>query len=293
MNKITFVFIVLLSSFFLGNNSINAQVSNVLDGVYVKKHVQDRRPVPFQYLREADVMWSKTIWRRIDLREKMNLSLYFPKKPMEQNDRMSLIDLIIWAIKTQSLTAYIEGGISGTDEFGKTITLKEIQEDKFDAKETEKLVEDVNTGQKTMKKVAGDFNTFEVKQYLVKELWFFDKQRSVMEVRIIGICPVREYFKDQDADHEDPQYKKVCWIYYPEVRKFLAQKGVFNTTNDHERRTFDDIFIKRMFSSFIYQESNQYDNRPIEEYAIGMETLLESDRIKETIFNFEQDLWEY
>lgn len=271
-----------------------AQAQEVLDGIYVRKNTSERKPLPYQYLRESDVMWSKTVWRKVDLREKMNLPLYFPTKPMEgfpsnQSGRVSMINLIMYGIKNQGLQAYKE---SGTDEFGSVLTMKDIEE-RFGAKETVQMVEDVNTGQMVEKKIAGSFNTADVKQYLIKELWFFDKQRSVMEVRIIGICPIREYFKDDDIEQEDPKYAKIFWIYFPEARKLFANHEVFNEANDAERRSFDDIFSKRIFSGYIYQESNMYDNRLIEEYTVGMEALLEAERVKESIFNFEQELWEY
>jgi hypothetical protein len=62
--------------------------------------------------------------------------------------------------------------------------------------------------------------------------------------------------------------------------------------NDAERRTFDDIFWKRMFSSYIRKETNVYD-RSIVEYATGLDALLESDRVKSDIFKYEADLWQY
>jgi gliding motility associated protien GldN len=114
-----------------------------------------------------------------------------------------------------------------------------------------------------------------------------------MEVRIIGISPIRIYYREDDTDQEKPLQKKTFWIYYPEARKILSNAECFNASNDAARLNFEDIFEKRFFSSYIYAESNVYDNRLISEYAQGQECLLEADRIKEQIFNFEQDLWEY
>ncbi|MBQ2098835.1 MAG: gliding motility protein GldN, partial [Bacteroidales bacterium] len=137
------------------------------------------------------------------------------------------------------------------------------------------------------------YQSSEIKSYLMKELWFFDKQRSVMEVRIIGICPIRVYYRPEDEDQEKPLQKKTFWVYYPEARKILSNAECFNSKNDAARLNFEDIMQKRYFSSYIFAESNVYDNRLISEYAQGQECLLEADRIKEQIFNFEQDLWEY
>jgi gliding motility associated protien GldN len=128
---------------------------------------------------------------------------------------------------------------------------------------------------------------------MVKEMWFFDRKRSVMDVRIIGICPIRVFFEQEDTNKENIQKKKLFWVKYPEARPFLAQKEVFNAFNDSEMRSFDEIFYKRFFSGFIVQESNVYNNRIVAAYALGVESLQESERIQNMIFQFEHDLWEY
>ena len=294
MNKKGLFTIILLVAFVFNLTGLKAQ--EVLEGVYQKQHMADRKPVPYQYLREADVMWSKTIWRTIELKEKLNFPLYYPEEPI--GDRMSLISLLMWGISNQGLTAYNE--TPGVDEFATVMTMKDI-EDKFGAVDQTILVEDVeNPGMTIEKKIEGEIHLKEVKQILVKELWFFDKQRSVMEVRIIGLCPVRIYEKDASSSDPDAEEgsetmlkKKLFWVYFPEARKLLANHEVFNPNNDAERKSFDDIFFKRMFSSYIYQESNAYNNRAISDYTVGLETQLEAERIKESIFNYEQDLWEY
>ena len=152
---------------------------------------------------------------------------------------------------------------------------------------------DDDDGNPIQKVFEGSVNPSEVKQYMVKELWFFDKERSLLEVRIIGICPIRKFYKDDDIDEEDEKQSKLFWVYYPDLRPLFARTEVFNPFNDAERRTYDDLFIKRMFASYIEKVSNVYGNRRIEDYAIGLEAMLESERIRNEMFNLEQDLWEY
>ncbi len=276
---------------------VGLDAQDVLNGVYVKEKTRNRKPVPYQHLREADVMWSKTVWREIQLKEKMNHPLYYPERPI--GNRMSLIDLLMWGVQNQGLTAYDE---SEGDEFATVMTVREI-EDKFGAVDEKVMVEDVEDpdGPMIETTIEGEYNTTDVKRYLVKEMWFFDKQRSVLDVRIIGIAPIREYVKENlyddeeedDGGAENVTKVKLFWVYFPEARKILANHEVFNPHNDAERKSFDDVFFKRYFSSYIVQESNSYNNRLINEYTIGLESLLEAERIKESIFNFEQDLWEY
>jgi hypothetical protein len=84
----------------------------------------------------------------------------------------------------------------------------------------------------------------------------------------------------------------MLWAYYPAIRNILASSEVFNWRNDGQKMSFDDVFIRRMFSSYIYKESNVKDLR-IEDYAAGRDILVDADRIKYQIVDFEQALWEY
>ena len=127
-----------------------------------------------------------------------------------------------------------------------------------------------------------------MKKYLVKEDWIFDKARSVMEVRIIGICPVREV-RNPDGSLRGEQM--MYWIYFPELRNLLSQYPIYNRFNLAQPISYDDAFIKRMFSSYIYKEDNVFD-RKISDYLAGLDAYLEGESIKEKMRLFESDLWE-
>lgn len=129
------------------------------------------------------------------------------------------------------------------------------------------------------------FSLENVTRYKIKEDWYFDKQKSVLEVRILGICPM-EYDEAKDV------FKEWFWVYFPACRPTFAKYEVYNTKNDAERRTFEDIFWKRQFSSFVIKETNVYDRR-IEDYAKGIDALLEADKIKNDIFLYEHDMWHF
>jgi gliding motility associated protien GldN len=128
---------------------------------------------------------------------------------------------------------------------------------------------------------------------MVKEEWYFDKQSSTMNVRIIGICPIREFFRDTDVNQEEVQRRQLFWIYYPEARDLLAANEVFNTQNTARNSSFDDVLLKRTFNSYIVKEENIYNNRDISQYLNGKDAMLESKRIESAIFDYEQNLWEY
>ncbi len=279
----------------LGLFLFNSQVTEAqieTRGVYERETIANRKPVPLPHLREADIAWSKTIWRMIDLREKMNHPLYYPTEPM--GSRMSLIDVLMHHIEEGNLTVYDDG------DFRQELDIEEIQH-RFDAETRIEMVEDVDTGEMIETEVPGTVRSSEVKQYLLVEQWYFDRRHSRFQVRVIGFCPIRVYTReieeaeiDQlDFDDMETLRRQLFWVYYPEARDMLARYEVYTPFNDIASLSFDDLFVQRRFASYIYQESNVYDNRAISEYAVGLEIQYESERIKEMLFNWEQDLWEY
>ena len=87
--------------------------------------------------------------------------------------------------------------------------------------------------------------------------------------------------------------KGLFWIYFPEARYVLANHEVYNTMNDGSRVTYEDYFRKRLFSSYIRQETNVYDNRGLDQYTKAADRLLEARKIEQEIINFEHDMWQY
>lgn len=265
--------------------TVNAQVFDPLpnDGQTDDGTLNNRKPVPYTHLREADVMWSKRIWRVIDMREKINHPLYYPVERIR--NRRSIMQVMLDGISEGTLTAYE----ATSDEFLIPMPKEQALAILYDTitksmQRTEPPYEWFDT---TYVEI---FNTGDVKQLRLKEDWFFDKQRSVMDVRIIGICPIVE---DIDISTGVSRGKKpLFWIYFPEARPIFVQVDVFNRFNSAQRLSLDDFFLKRMFGSYIYKEENVYD-RFINEYTKGLDALLESERIKNEIFILEHDLWEY
>ncbi len=278
--------IVLLVMGIILLNSYTASAQAMPTSTYKKINIKNRKPIPYTYVSEANIMWSKLVWRIIDLRQKINQPFFYPIK--KTDDRYSLVDLLLYGIENEGLTAFD----TEDDEFKVPITLDQIKV-KFGAINDTISQRNNLTGEMEEKIIAGEMHTDEVKRFLIKEQWFFDRQTSTLQVRIIGLCPIREYYKDEDEDRENIQRKKLFWVYFPEARPLLASHEVFNTFNDAARNSFDDIFLMRRFSSFISQISNVHNNRSISEYTKGINVLLESKRIENEIRKFEHDLWEY
>jgi len=277
------VFVVLIVTSLLialfGKQQLLAQ--NVNDNIYIKENIPGKKPVPFPVLREADMMWTKKIWQIIDCREKMNHHLYFPF--VDVDDRKSLISLLIYGINNEGLTVYTD------DDFKQIMTRDEVY-DKFDALPDTQQVTDPETGEMTTTVIPGEIKYEQVTKDEIKEQWYFDKQHSVMNVRIIGLCPVRLYTKD---DNPSLLKKQVMWIYYPEVRALLTNHEIYNRYNEAQRISFDDYLMQRRFTGFVWAESNVYDDRWINEYTAGIQTLLEAERIDNELFRLEHDMWVY
>lgn len=287
---ILFSVVILLTSF--ASNAQDRKESLERDGFYTRETTPARVPIPYQFVRESDVIWSKRVWRIIDLRQKMNYPLYYPTELMQ--DRESLVQRLVRAIKYNEINAYDPID----DEFTKRLSYEQVLV-QLGAEDKEQTSIDEN-GQEVKVTIKGQIRWGEIKELMVKEDWFFDKQRSVMEVRIIGICPIlhRMDYRNTGSDEEQEEGTlsriKAFWIYFPEARSVLANTDAYNNFNDAQRITYDDLFWKRNFDSYIIRISNVLDNRLISEYTFtGLGTLLESERIKTELFNFEHDLWEY
>jgi gliding motility associated protien GldN len=249
------------------------------------KDVYNKPPVPYANVREADVMWAKRIWRTIDLREKINQPLYYPLEPSQC--RISLFDLIKEGIKSGEITAYDRPLLD--DEFNYPMTLTQTLA-MLTVMDTV-YVQNVTTGMVDTVPMPREITSNQVTRYWVKEDWFFDRQRSVMEVRIIGLAPLIEKIDQNTGEFRG--YQPLFWVYYPECRNVFCKRQVlYHTSNTSMMPSFDDVFTKRIFSSYIHKESNVYD-RFVVEYKNGLDALLESDAIREKIFNMEQDLWQY
>ncbi|MBO4281889.1 MAG: gliding motility protein GldN [Bacteroidales bacterium] len=272
-----------------------------IDRPWVAQNVADNKPVTLQSINQDYLKDATLVWRVLDLREKMNHPLYFPTE-VKGNWR-SLMQVILDAIDSteenpEPLRVY-------TDEY---INVPMSAEELRSSMGESKRLELINDWGETI----GDSNIFiawgakDVFQYILKECWYVDNQRSLLDVRIMALCPMFWYEPQTDAvaeevDEEDGmpavtnrRWRQFSWIDYNEVRPFLAKNEVFNNKNFGQNRTFDDLFLQRSFSSFIKAESNVYDNREINHYIVnGLDQILESERIKNKIRQNENDMWEY
>lgn len=246
-----------------------------LDDIVDKRLTTDKRLLPYDHVREADIFWEKRIWRVIDIREKMNLPFAYPERPF--------FSILMDAATTGEITVYS----TEDDKFSSKLTPDEVAS--MGATIDTVITFDPETYEEQMQVVRNDINPEDVKRFRMKEVWFFDEETSTLQVRILGIAPLI----DKTDENGNFLYEKpMFWVYYPEAREILSREMVFNAGNDASPITWEDLMEMRFFSSYIYKESNVRDRR-IQDYLTGIDLLLEADKIKQEIFNFEHDLWSY
>lgn len=257
--------------------------SLVRDGAYDRvEHVT--RILPWQSLRENDVMWKKRVWREIDIREKQNMAFRYPGD--DYTGGGYFIEIILDAVKKGKIKAYS----NVDDRFTNALTREQILEMMIGEPDTNEVIDPV-TGEMKVIITRREFNPDIVTKYRIKEDWVFDRNLGRMVVRIIGIAPIKDIIDENTGLFRASQ--AVFWLYYPEVRPMLAQYEVYNPENDVARMTWNDYFEGRFFSSKIIKTSNPFDMTYSNRRMSPLEALYEGKKAEEMLFNKEHDMWVY
>ncbi len=249
------------------------------------------KPLAYGYVHDRDILMSRTVWEIIDLGEKINFPLYFPIDTANVgSERRSLYDVLIKGIKNKKITEVYTDSYFNTKKSYKDIKASLSRIDTTDAGR-----EQLNAGQKISPEyiVQQDLTSQDVTQYKIKGLWYFDKRQGELKYRLLGICPVTPDVYTMNS--EDPDYIELFWVFFPDARETLYSAKAFNEKNSSMPISFDQILNSRRFNSVIYKEENVYGDRDIKDYLKdnAQSQLLESDRVKEKIRGFEQDMWNY
>lgn len=253
-----------------------AQVKEkVRDNFYDRTLHLEKMPLEPEYVNERDVMWEKRIWREIHLKVKRNHAFGYAVRPLAK--------ILFELAQTNQATAYA----TVDDEFTTPMCADDISR-LLNTKETIVII-DPETMEEKEVVVENAFDYSRITRFRLKEVWYFDSKYSKLNVRILGIAPIMTRVDDfGNILFEGP----VCWFYYPELRELLTREEAFNEGNDAARLTWTDMFDIRLFESVITKESNVHDRR-IQDYKSGIDAVVEAEKIKEGIFNFEHDMWEY
>lgn len=316
----------------INGGPVNVPTEGIIDGVFIQEHIPTKRMVPYTHVREADAIWSRRVWEYIDLREKINQPLYYPMDEItpyawvRNASRWSLWTIIRQHVMNGDLRVFspynpLSYGLGAWDgdqlkypidpqdgmnfytdsafraemtfylgELGPVSDVPQVDE------YGENIIITLPDGSQSFKYDDPDtiwYQSKDIVQYRLKEDWFLDKQRSVLDVRIIAMAPVR-YKMDVDANGNKTiaGLQEMFWLYFPHCRFVFNNYFVYNEKNDAQWMSFDDLFWKRKFNAVIYKESNVHD-REIESYRAGIDALYESESIKNEIRNIEHDIWSF
>jgi gliding motility associated protien GldN len=278
-----FIFFAILTTG-LVNAQANLLNSKSVDQIGVKNEQQlianNDGPIPYGYIDDRDVLWSKVVWEFIDLNQKINLPYYFPIDTTNlSSDRRSLFHTLIRGIKQGKIkNAY-------SDSF-------------FTSKLTQ---DDINQRLINVREENGYTDTFRIQTedvagFMAKGLWYFDKRQGELKYRLLALAPMGKDVQTLGVQEiEDEDLYELFWIFFPSARDVLHDAKVFNPKNSSQPISFDHLLNARRFGSTIVKEENIFGNRAIEDYVRGnsLFQLLEANKIKENIRNREMDMWNY
>ncbi|WP_207511829.1 gliding motility protein GldN [Longitalea luteola] len=262
------------------------------DNAIERNLVKDRIPLAYEHIREDDAVYMQRVWREIDVHEKMNLPFVYKAEGDLGNQRF--IYILLNAIKNDSITAFspeddrfttplpfseIVKGLVGVP---KVISVPDLRNDPDGSKG---LMRDTT--------IVDEFNPDKIERFWIKEDWVFDKESSRMQVRILGIAPLKTIMNESDGSFRD--VTPIFWVYYPDLRPIFAKHEVYNGKNFGARMSWEELFESRMFASRIIKSTvNNPNDEFIKSYVKDpILALLEGENMKERIFNYEQDLWSY
>ncbi len=289
---------VLLSIFAVVAFAMAANAQSVIDAddgrnpndFYQQGLVVGKKAMPYPFLRESDVVWRTTIWRKIDFNESFNQFFYFPFEAEKNTQgRINLINLILQAVNNGSFEIYEDDDMKIPQDVATALR----QTMSVSTKENEVGEDEWGEPIIQIDTIRDPLDAASVKMAQLKEFWYIDKQDTRQKVRIVGMS--FQYTKDViKAGNQDTQTDWTFWVPmdYMTVRQVLINANAYVETNDVAERSYDDIFVQRFFDSYVTRESNTH-NRAITDYLTGVDAIYESQMIEEKIFDIESDMWEY
>jgi len=302
-NSIAILVLGLSATTFAQSNLLNAKTPDQIGKkTEAELSADNDKPLPYGYVHDRDILMGKRIWEFVDLDERVNFPLYFPVEGdvMSSPDRRPLYNVLINGIKEGKITEVYDSSYFTTKK-----TLKDIESSLYTVDTTdvgrEQMNEDMEAYRKGTKKIDEEFirkteiEAYDVSAYRIVGYWYFDKRQGELKYRLLGICPVvPDVFSKKNNDAE-LEYIDLFWVYFPSTRDILHEAKAFNNRNSAMPFSFDHMLNARRFNGMIYLEENVYGDRKIADYMKenSQMQLLESDRVKEKIRDFEQDMWNY
>lgn len=292
---VLFTFLIFTEQIFAQTNLLNAKVPQEV-GVSSQQELEanNSSPIAYGYVDDRDILWQKTVWETIDLDERINFPYYYPtiNNGLLSSTRKSLFRILIDNINSGDITE-----IYSDSYFNDKLTAEDLEERLISKQLSPSGIEKSNSGEQV---TENDYDIYKIEtdkvvQYRIKGTWYVNKRLGELKYRLLGIAPVApdvSTLSDGPAAMADALVP-LFWVWFPDARKALNNSQVFNSKNSSQPITFDNMLNSRRFNSVIYQEENVYEDRAVNQYIYedALRQLLESERIKSEIRDFEQDLW--
>ncbi|WP_298902441.1 gliding motility protein GldN [uncultured Psychroserpens sp.] len=252
------------------------------------------KPLEYGYVDDRDILFSKMTWEKVVLDERVNFPLYFPVDTNNiGKERRSLYHTLIAAVKDGKIkNVYNDSYFTekrSMKELGDITTKTDTLDIGYDQLNADGYVDPEYIRTRNIE-------AFDISAYLIKGLWYFDKRHGELKYRVLGIAPAAPDINFIDSEDETNKIPNALfWVFFPEAREVLHEGKAFNNKNSAMPITFDHLLNSRRFNGYMYKEENVYGDREVKEYIAdnALMQLLESDRIKDKIRNFEQDMWSY
>ena len=289
---LTVLMVFAVSSTFAQANILNAKSPEEIGKKTDAQLLMDNdKPLDYGYVDDRDILYSRMVWEKVVLDERVNFPLYYPIDTNNiGSNRRSLFDVLMSSVKNGKIE-----NIYDDSYFTAKRTLADIQDALKRVDTTELGIEQINAGEDLSQEYIDirEISAADVVEYRIKGLWYFDKRHGELKYRILGIAPVAPDVNFIDTEESD--LVELFWVFFPDAREVLHEAKAFNNENSAVPITFDHLLNSRRFNGYIFKEENVQGDRTITEYISdnALMQLLESDRIREKIRNFEQDMWSY
>jgi len=292
---LTIASVFLVNSLFSQANILNAKAPEEI-GVRTEAQIaiDNDKPLEYGYVDDRDIMFSKMTWEKVVLDERINFPLYYPVDTMNiGKDRRSLFDVLWKAVKSGEIE-----NIYSDSYFTTKRTLEDIKPAMSKVDTLDIGFQQYNADGFVDPEYILKYNisSYDISAYLIKGLWYFDKRQGELKYRLLGIAPAApdvNFINSDDEANKEPI--PLFWVFYPDARDILHTAKAFNNDNSAMPFSFDHLLNARRFNGHIYAEENVYGDRTIDRYIPenALMQLMESDRVKEKIRNFELDMWSY
>ncbi len=259
-----------------------------------QKAMDNDKPLEYGYVDDRDIMFSKMTWEKIVLDERVNFPLYYPVDTNNiGSNRRSLFDVLWKSVREGKIKNVYDDSYFTTKRNPADIQSIMSKTDTLDIGYQQYNSEGFVSPEYIIKR---NIQSYDISAYLIKGLWYFDKRQGELKYRLLGIAPAAADVNFIDSEDEaNKQPIPLFWVFYPEVREVLHEAKAFNNENSSMPFSYDHLLNSRRFNGYMYKEENVYGDREVKEYVAdnALMQLLESDRIKDKIRDFEQDMWSY